>query len=112
MSKSNAIGDEPKFRPCAVRDPGGDEPRCGLLHAFGFKAWTHGAAVSVGGFTAGQESHAVGIVEFPDGRIEEVPVGRIAMVEECNDGLKDREKGPHLRAVCDVNEGGCSVIGC
>lgn len=81
MPKNNAMGDEIEPRPCTVRSRGRGEPRRGLLHALGFKAWTHGAAVNVGGFTAGQESHAVGIVEFPDGRIEEVPVGQIEVDE-------------------------------
>ncbi len=76
------MSDELKPRPCVVYKSEKDETFCGWLHALGFKAWTHGAAVTVGGFTAGQESYAVGIVEFSDGHIEEVPVAHISLVKE------------------------------
>lgn len=76
------MGDELNPRPCAVCKCGKGETLYGWLHVLGFKAWTHGASVTVGGFTAGQESHAVGIVEFRDGHIEEVPVEHISLVKE------------------------------
>lgn len=75
------MGDEPRSRPCVVAGRGGDV-RCGRCHGLGFEALTHGAAATVGGFTAGQESRAVGIVEFSDGHIEEVPVAHISLVKE------------------------------
>lgn len=68
-------------RPCVVAKRG-EDLRYGKCHGFGFKAWTHGAAVTIGGFTAGQESYAVAIVEFNDGHIEQVPVEQVTMIQE------------------------------
>ncbi len=66
-------------RRCSVKV--GDSTQLGLCHGFGFKAWTHGAAVTVGGFPAGQESHAVAIVELSDGTLQEVPLGHVTMLD-------------------------------
>lgn len=72
------------LRPCIVMKK--DEMFYGKCYGFGFKAWTHDASISVGGFPAGQESYAVGIVEFNDGHIEEVPIKYIQLIqEECDE---------------------------
>ena len=59
----------PEPRPCVVRQEGR-----ALFHGFFVRAWTHGAAATIGGFSAGQESHPMAIVEFEDGRVDAVAI--------------------------------------
>lgn len=77
----------PEMRPCLLGD--GESKRRALLHCFGFKAWTHGAAVIIGGFPAGQESHAMAVVELESGEVLEVPVIEVTMLDtrEKMDGM-------------------------
>lgn len=70
--------------PCLIGD--GEQRQQGLCHGFGFRAWTHGAAVTVGGFTAGQESYPVAIVEFPNGQLKEIPLHEVQLKRERHDG--------------------------
>lgn len=42
-----------ELRPCMLGD------KRALLHSICTKAWTHGAAITTGGFPAGQISYAV-----------------------------------------------------
>lgn len=74
------IGDIMKgARPCIVTMLG-DEHR-GLLLDIGFRMWTHGAAISVGGFTAGQESHPAAIVELENGEIRACDLDCLRMLD-------------------------------
>ena len=62
-------------RPCLV---GGE--RC-LFHGAYVRQWTHGASPFIGGFTAGQESRLVAVVESEDGTMREVPATRIRLLD-------------------------------
>lgn len=66
----------PQPRPCMVRQEG-----CALLHLLFVRAWTHGAAVTVGGFSAGQETAPMALVEYEDGRLDAVAVGAVTMLD-------------------------------
>lgn len=70
-------------RPCIVTMAG--EERRGLLLDIGFRMWTHGAAVTIGGFTAGQESHPVAIVELDNGKVSACDLDCLHMLD--SDGL-------------------------
>ena len=54
-------------RPCLVNVAG--EKRRALCHLLFVSAWTHGAAATIGGFSAGQETRPQVIVEYEDGDI-------------------------------------------
>lgn len=74
------IGDIMKgARPCIVTIKG--EEHRGLLLDIGFRMWTHGAAISVGGFTAGQESHPEAIVELENGEIKALDLYHLRMLD-------------------------------
>lgn len=64
-----------ELRPCMWGD------KRALLHSVGTKAWTHGAAITVGGFPAGQISYATAIIETECGDVLEVPVSEIKMLD-------------------------------
>lgn len=66
----------PEPRPCVVRQEGR-----ALFHGFFVMAWTHGAAATIGGFSAGQESHPMAIVEFEDGRVDAVAIDAVRMLD-------------------------------
>ena len=66
---------KPEPRPCIVNG------RRALLHDMFVKAWMHGTAATIGGFTAGQEAHACAIVEYEDGHLDEVHIGSIRMLD-------------------------------
>lgn len=66
----------PDPRPCMVRQDGR-----ALLHGFHVHMWTHGAAATIGGFTAGQESTLLALVEFEDGRLDCVAVDSMRMLD-------------------------------
>lgn len=66
-------------RPCLVTICG--EEHRGLLLDIGFRMWTHGSAISVGGFTAGQESHPCAIAELDDGEIVACDLDCLRMVD-------------------------------
>lgn len=66
-------------RPCIVTI-GGEEHR-GLLLDIGFRMWTHGAAATIGGFTAGQESHPCAIVELENGYIKTCDLDCLRMLD-------------------------------
>lgn len=63
-------------RPCVAY---GD--RHGMLHSFGYSAWTHGEGVTVGSSPAGQECIPVAIVEFEDGELRAVPVEKVRLLD-------------------------------
>lgn len=66
-------------RPCIVTICG--EEHKGLLLDIGFRMWTHGAAINIGGFTAGQESHPCAIVELEDGEIRACDLDCLEMLD-------------------------------
>lgn len=63
-------------RPCVVRQDG-----MALCHGFYVRAWTHGAAATIGGFSAGQEAVAMALVEYPDGMIDSVAADAVRMLD-------------------------------
>lgn len=63
-------------RPCFVRQEGR-----ALCHGFFIHAWTHGAAITIGGFSAGQETRPMALVEFEDGRLDAVAVDAVRMLD-------------------------------
>lgn len=63
-------------RPCVAY---GD--RRGMLHSFGYSAWTHGGGLIAGSSPAGQECIPVAIVEFEDGALRAVPVEKVRMLD-------------------------------
>lgn len=67
---------KPELRPCIVRQEGR-----ALLHGFFVKAWTHGASAMIGGFSAGQETVPMALVEFEDGRVDSVVVDAVRMLD-------------------------------
>lgn len=69
----------PQPRPCMVVI--GKEEKRALFHGFSMKSWTHGAAASIGGFSAGQESFATAVIELDSGRLAEVPVVNVTMLD-------------------------------
>lgn len=85
----------PKPRPClAVVDM---EENRALFHGFSMKAWTHGPSASIGGFSAGQESFATAVVELESGRLAEVPVSDVTMLDSkihfiCHDFVFNSEE--------------------
>lgn len=66
-------------RPCLVNVAG--EKRRALCHLLFVSAWTHGAAATVGGFSAGQETRPQVIVEYEDGQLDTAPVGAVTMLD-------------------------------
>lgn len=83
----------PQPRPCMVVI--GSEEKHALFHGFSMKSWTHGAAASIGGFSAGQESFATAVVELEGGSLDEVPVKNVLMLDSkhefsCYDFTFDR----------------------
>lgn len=62
-------------RPCVANG------KPGIFHGFYQLAWTHGAAINIGGFPAGQEAYPVALVEFKDGTVETVRVGDIRFLD-------------------------------
>ena len=66
----------PEPRPCIVRQEGR-----ALLHGFFIHSWTHGASAMIGGFSAGQESVPMALVEFEDGRVDAVAVDAVRMLD-------------------------------
>lgn len=65
-----------ELRPCIV-----DGYKRALLRFFFIRAWTHGAAATVGGFTAGQEAHTVALVEYEDGSMDTLEPQRVRMLD-------------------------------
>ena len=65
-----------ELRPCIV-----DGHKRALLRFFFIRAWTHGAAATVGGFTAGQEAHPVALVEYEDGSMDTLEPQRVRMLD-------------------------------
>lgn len=65
-------------RPCLVNVAG--EKRRALCHLLYVSAWTHGAAATIGGFSAGQETRPEAIVEYENGQLDTAPVGAITML--------------------------------
>lgn len=70
-------------RPCIVTIAG--EEHRGLLLDIGFKMWTRGASVTIGGCPAGQESHPVAIVELDNGKVSACDLDCLRMLD--TDGL-------------------------
>lgn len=66
----------PDPRPCVVRQGGR-----ALLHGLFIKSWTHGASASISGFTAGQETMPMALVEIEDGRLDCVAVDAVRMLD-------------------------------
>ena len=66
----------PGPRPCTVRHEGR-----ALLHGLFVHAWTHGDSLLIGGFSAGQETEPMALVEYEDGRLDGVPVDAVRMLD-------------------------------
>ena len=43
------------------------------FHGFYQKAYTHEAALTIGGFPAGEEAYPVAVVEYENGQVETIP---------------------------------------
>ena len=69
----------PDPRPCLLGDS--ENKRRALFHGFSLVAYTHGAAATIGGFPAGQTSYAAAIVELESGKVLEVPVCEITLLD-------------------------------
>lgn len=54
--------------PCSIHDDSGENARA-LLVGFYQKAWTHGASIAIGGFSAGQEAYPVAVVLLESGDV-------------------------------------------
>lgn len=66
-------------RPCMVLEDG-VECRA-LFHGWFVHAWTHGESALIGGFSAGQETQLLAVVEREDGKAELFPVGRVRFLD-------------------------------
>lgn len=69
----------PEPRPCLVSVSG--EKRRVLCHLLFVSAWTHGAAATIGGFSAGQETLPKALVEYEDGQLDAAPIGAVSMLD-------------------------------
>lgn len=77
----------PELRPCLVRGTDGMHSERALFHRWSFKAWTHGAAITVGGFPAGQEAYAFAIIEREDGTVTTEEPCNIKFVDDVAAGF-------------------------
>ena len=50
------------------------------FHGFFQASYTHGAALTIGGFPAGQEANPVAVIEYTDGTVEYVEANTIQFV--------------------------------
>lgn len=66
--------------PCRVSRKRGEKERA-LLIGFYQEAWTHGAAISIGGAPAGQVARPVAVVLLESGDIEAVHAGDVTIDE-------------------------------
>lgn len=66
-----------ELRPVLVTRNDEAEPEQALFHGWFVHAWTHGESPLIGGFSAGQETALLAIVEFSSGNIELVYHDRI-----------------------------------
>lgn len=74
------IGDIMKgARPCIVTIC--SEEHNGLLLDIGFRMWTHGSGITIGSFSAGQESHPCAIVELENGEIRACDLDCLRMLD-------------------------------
>lgn len=64
--------------PCRVSRKREGKERA-LLVGFYQEAWTHGAAISVGGFPAGQVARPVAVVVLESGDVETVHAGDVTI---------------------------------
>lgn len=51
------------------------------FHGFFQAAYTHGAALTIGGFPAGQEANPVAVIEFSNGKVAYVEANAITFVD-------------------------------
>lgn len=65
----------PEPRPCTVSG------KRALLHFFFVHAWTHGAAATIGGFSAGQETMACALVEYQSGDVDYVGARAVHLLD-------------------------------
>lgn len=79
MAKKMGLSVSMEVRPCVV---GGD--RRAMLHCFGYRAWTHGAGLTIDSFPSGQECEPVAVVEFGDGRIGVVPAESVRLLDSAD----------------------------
>jgi hypothetical protein len=68
-----------QLRPC-IYNNGADGDVHALLHFIYPKSWTHGAGITIGSASAGQETHAYAVIELEDGTIIDVPIRRIRIL--------------------------------
>lgn len=73
--------------PCRVSRKRGEKEKA-LLIGFYQEAWTHGAAISIGGAPAGQVARPVAVVLLESGDIEAVHAGDVTIDEV--EGLFER----------------------
>ena len=50
------------------------------FHGFFQTAYTHGAALTIGGFPAGQEANPVAVIEYSNGKVAYVEANTISFV--------------------------------
>lgn len=65
----------PEPRPCTVSG------KRALLHTFFVHAWTHGAAATIGGFSAGQETKPCALVEYQNGDVDYVGARAVHLLD-------------------------------
>lgn len=66
-------------RPCMVLEDG--KERRGLFHGWFVSAWTHGESALIGGFSSGQETQLLAVVERESGAIDLCPVKRVRFLD-------------------------------
>lgn len=66
-------------RPCVVDCV--DHKLEAVCHRLYVRQWTHGEAITVGGFPAGQESEAFALVEYDDGELDTVPARSVRFTD-------------------------------
>lgn len=65
----------PEPRPCTVSG------KRALFHFFFVHAWTHGAAATIGGFSAGQETRPAALVEYQNGDVDFVGARAVHLLD-------------------------------
>lgn len=68
-------------RPCVIGETSYGDGKRGVCYGIYVREWTHGAAVTIGGFPAGQESRAYAVVEFDGGHMSEGPAETVRFTD-------------------------------
>ena len=59
-----------------------------MFHGFFQASYTHGAALTVGGFPAGQEASPVAVIEYASGKVAYAEPNTIAFIGEESEDVK------------------------